>query len=114
MIDYGDFQDFRGKDPDVKLTFHDFIEGRRWSDDLDAEGIGADDVGPGWIYPGGLWIEQVTDDWSEKARARGKWYLMLERDEWIGDLFELERILFGYGVKYGHLAGIEPSPRTIN
>ena len=97
------------------LTFDQWRNERRTCEDLREE----KDVGltsydedgpiPGFIYPGGLYIESVTDRWSQEARDQGKFYLIIERDEWIGSLYDLEWTLYQYARKYGHLDGVEPT-----
>jgi len=57
----------------------------------------------GNVYLDALYIEQVQDHWSEKAKARGKWCLLLGNQEWISDDLEsLERELYDFAVSEGY------------
>jgi hypothetical protein len=57
----------------------------------------------GNLYFGSLYIDEVQDHWPEEARERGKWHLLLERDEWISDdLTSLERRLYEFAVSAGY------------
>lgn len=73
--------------------------------DLNAvPGIG--DVGlegaPGFVYCGSLYIQRVTEEWPERARAEGAYHLILNRDEWISDDLEsLELRLYDFAVGEG-------------
>ena len=100
--------------PKILMTLAQFAGEREWHDDLGAECVGIDDVGPGFLYPGGLWIEKVTDKWSEASRTQGDYYLQLERDEYIGPLEKMEEILFSYACTYGYLDDVKPEPLTFN
>lgn len=93
------------------LSLQDFSAAREWHEDLNA--VGCDDAGPGYLYPGGLFIEKVTKSWSDKAQKLGGYYLMLERDEFFGPLDVLEARLYDYGARYGYFDDLQPI-RIIN
>jgi hypothetical protein len=58
---------------------------------------------PGRLYLGELYIENVTVNWPEAALAKGKWYLLIERDEYItNDLAALERRLYDWAMASGY------------
>jgi len=87
------------------MTFAEFQAARVWSDDLRASlpDVFNDEASSppqsGWIYAGSLYIEEVQDFWPDKARARGRWYLVLGNwDKISDDLAELERELYDYAV----------------
>jgi hypothetical protein len=45
----------------------------------------------------------VQPDWPEHARAAGRWYLILERDEYMtNDLPDLERKLWEFAKSAGY------------
>lgn len=90
------------------MTFEDFQNTRRESADLgrDVSDCRWDDEvepGAGFVYLDVLYIERVGDHWPDAARARGKFYLILERDEYISDdLEELERKLYDWAMASGY------------
>ena len=46
-----------------------------------------------------LYIEEVSPHWSESARLKGKYYLLIHREEWFSDDLEaLERRLYEYAM----------------
>ncbi len=50
-----------------------------------------------------LYIEEMQPHWSDAAKARGKWYLLIARDEWITDDLEtLERKLYDWAASEGY------------
>jgi len=90
------------------MTFEQFQATRRPCADL---GKALDDArweedkspASGLLYLGALYIEEVRPDWPNNARARGQWYLMIGRDEWISDdLEKLERELFDFAMSAGY------------
>jgi hypothetical protein len=88
------------------MTFEQFQASRKPCDDIGAA-ISADLGGPvpttGFLYDGGLYIETRADWWTEEAKERGAYYLILERDEYISDdLASLERKLYDWGAAYGN------------
>jgi len=86
------------------MTFEEFRDTRVWSDDIGAQipdmrWEGEPNPPTGYIYAEQLYIEQVTADWPETARKRGRWYLLLCNEESISDDLEmLERKLFEYAL----------------
>jgi hypothetical protein len=57
----------------------------------------------GYLYLGELYIEEVQPHWPDAAKARGKWHLLLDRDDWITDDLEtLERKLYDWAVSEGY------------
>jgi hypothetical protein len=89
----------------MTMTLEQFQATRRHSDRL-AEEINDEALGgaaTGFIYLGCLFIEDVNDSWHEKARAQGKFHLLIGRDEWLSnDLAELERLLFEFADSEGY------------
>jgi hypothetical protein len=66
------------------------LEECRWDDEPIASGL---------VYAGDLYIERVGSHWPEKAKAEGKWYLLICNEEWISDDLEsLERRLYAFAV----------------
>jgi hypothetical protein len=96
----------------LKMTFEQFQASRRYSEDIgtaisDARWEG-DPPAKGYLYLDGLYIEEVQPHWPEAAKARGKWYLLIDRDDWItDDLGTLERKLYDWAASEGYLAGDE-------
>lgn len=89
------------------MTFEQFQATRRHCDDLgealqDAGWAGEPSPASGNLYLGCLYIDEVKPHWPEKARAQGKWHLLIERSEWISnDLESLERRLYEFAVAEG-------------
>lgn len=92
------------------MTFEQFKATRRESGNLFADlgDVGQwgetieDRIPCGFIYEGGLYIEMVTDKWPQKCRDEGKYYLILERSEFITDDLEtLEHRLYQFGLSSG-------------
>lgn len=89
------------------MTFEQFQATRRHCDDL---GKAVDDgrwegqpAAKGNLYLGCLFIESAQPHWPQEARDEGKWYLVLERDEWItDDLESLERKLYQWAESAGY------------
>ena len=79
------------------MTFQEFQQTRRPYDDIGAaiqSDMGAPVPVTGFLYDG-LYISTRQDWWSEEAKARGAYHLILERDEYISDDLELlERKLY--------------------
>jgi hypothetical protein len=72
----------------------------RWNDNGEA--------GTGFLYEGMLYIENVTAAWPETCQKQGKYYLILERDEYISDdLADLEAKLYRFGISSG---AVDPEP----
>lgn len=95
------------------MTLEEFRATRIWSDDL-GESIPECNYGEqslpvrGWIYLDELIIEEVAAHWPADARKRGKWYLLIDRDEYItDDLARLEEILYRFAVSSGACEGDE-------
>jgi len=60
----------------------------------------------GNLYLGELYIEEVQPHWPDAAKARGKWHLLIARDEWITDDLEtLERKLYDWAASEGYFEG---------
>jgi hypothetical protein len=80
------------------MTFEQFQSTRTEIDDVRKAGrYGLDDTekaNPGYEYATGFYIEKVDADWPERCRAAGPCYLVLSNHEWIGELADLERILY--------------------
>jgi hypothetical protein len=93
----------------MKMTFQEFQATRRDCDDLGAVTNDArweDEPTPakGITYlDNTLYIEAVQPHWPDAAKARGKWHLILGREEWITDDLEmLERELYDWAVSEGY------------
>lgn len=89
------------------MTLEEFVATREWCDDLGEKIQDArwedGPKGVGYVYLGTLYIEQVQEHWPEKAKAKGKWYLLIERDETItDDLSKLETELWEWAKDSGH------------
>lgn len=83
------FDEFRR----ARVKVADVSVGGRWTDTA-PEG---DPVlsRAGWIYPTGLFIEDVGHDWPKDAQLEGAHHLAISNMEWISDdLSHLERILY--------------------
>lgn len=91
-----------------KMTFEEFQASRREVSDLGAELQDAafEDCGiaSGLVYLNTLYIQHVTDNWPQDARARGAFYLVIGNAEWISDdLTSLERKLYEFADGEGYL-----------
>lgn len=91
------------------MTFEQFQATRREVDDLGAALNDAhwEDQPPakGYVYCDSLWIEHVGETWAPDMRNQGKYYLLLERCEWIDfDLEPLERRLYEFAVQSGFVS----------
>lgn len=90
-------------------TFETFQATKEWTDDLGtvlADDAWTDDPVParGWLYLGSLYIDEVLAHWPDDCRSRGRWHLLIERDEWITDDLELlERKLYAFAVSVGYV-----------
>lgn len=91
-----------------KMTFEKFQATKKECADL-AAALGSENwedakhTPTGFIYLGSLYIENVLPHWPERARAEGRYYLILNRDEYITDDLELlERKLFDWAVAEGY------------
>ena len=90
------------------MTFTEFQATRRYCDDLgtalaDARWQGEPPATGNLYLDGTLYIEAVQAHWPAEAKARGKWHLLLERDEWVTDDLELlERKLFAWAMASGY------------
>ena len=88
------------------MTFEEFQATRRVCEDLgsvvaDARWEG-EPAAKGNVYVDCLYIEAVQAHWPRAARDRGKWHLILDRDEFItDDLTSLERRLYDWAVQEG-------------
>ena len=90
------------------MTFQEFQATRVWSDNLaaDVQSANWEDSGTpkGNRYLGSLYIDQVQEHWPESAQGKGKWHLLIERDEWItDDLESLERKLYDFAISAGYM-----------
>lgn len=78
------------------MTFEQFQATRKYVENLGAvindARFDEEPTTKGNVYLGSLYIEEVGDHWPEDAKVQGKWYLLIERDEWITD--DLERLEF--------------------
>ena len=89
------------------MTFEKFVATRIECDDIGAaihdSRWGGEPKAKGYLCCGTLYIEQVQPHWPEHARAAGRWYLTLERDEYIThDLPDLERKLYEFALATGY------------
>jgi hypothetical protein len=94
----------------MKMTFEEFQATRRHSDDIGAVLADArwegEPPAKGNLYLGELYIEAVQPHWPDAAKARGKWHLLIARDEWITDDLEtLERKLYDWAASEGYFEG---------
>jgi hypothetical protein len=91
------------------MTFEQFQGSRMPCDDLgkvlaDARWEGDPVPAKGLLYLGALFIEEVQPHWPAEARQRGKWHLLIGRDEYItDDLTTLERHLYQFAESEGYL-----------
>lgn len=78
------------------MTFAEFLASKRRTETMCAD-LGYDDGLPergGFIYAGNCFIEDNTAGPPDFA-ARGKYYLLIERFDWVSDdLEEMEKILW--------------------
>jgi hypothetical protein len=90
------------------MTFEEFQATRRPSENLSKDLPGVyfyndDPISAGFIYLNSLYIEDVHKFWPETAKREGKYYLLLERSEWISnDLADLERKLYDFAIDNGY------------
>lgn len=79
------------------LTFEQFQKSREWHDEIPADIAG--DSGPGFVYAGDLYI------YAPGGGAAPSRYLLViaNSQKMSGDLDELERDLYDYGVHEGML-----------
>jgi hypothetical protein len=90
------------------MTFKQFKATKTHCDDIgavinDARWEG-EPAAVGNIYLGQLYIEQVLPHWPEATKARGKWYLLIHRNEYVSDNLEsLERKLYEFAKSEGYL-----------
>jgi hypothetical protein len=88
------------------MTFEQFQATRKASSDLSKDApdytYDVDAAHTGFVYSGGLCIENVLAHWPQKTRDAGKYYLVLGNEEFISDdLASLEIKLFDYAVGEG-------------
>jgi hypothetical protein len=92
----------------VQMTFAEFQATRRWCADLgkaiaEARWQGEPPAKGNLYLDGTLYVEEVQPHWPDATNARGKWHLLLERDEWVtDDLESLERKLFAWAMASGY------------
>ena len=95
------------------MTFEEFQATRRWCEDLAtavssdnwAQEYGEECTPQGNLYLGCLYIERIADWWPESTKARGEWYLLLDRDEYVtNDLTALERRLYDWAASEGYFS----------
>jgi hypothetical protein len=91
----------------LKMTFEQFQATREHHDDLRRipavfSQIDGEMAAPGNTYLGSFFINELTAEWPPEVARRGKWHLLIERDEWISDdLALLERKLFEFAASSG-------------
>lgn len=84
------------------MTLEQFIATRRESADCSVDLDDELAQGPGYIYADKFYIGFVTDTYPAKARAAGRYHLILNNLEWISDdLADLEAKLFDYACSEG-------------
>jgi hypothetical protein len=82
------------------MTLEEFRSSRREIDDVRKAGrhVVEDEDGrtpdAGYEYATGLYIVKVGMHWPDPCRAEGPCYLIDGNQEWIGELADLERILY--------------------
>ena len=60
-----------------------------------------------------FWLGETH--WPEAAKARGKWHLLIGRDEWITDDLEtLERKLYDWAASEGYFEGNDSIDTELN
>jgi len=89
------------------ITFEQFVATRTWHDDLGAALSDArwhgEPAARGYTYLDALYIEEVQPHWPADARQRGRWHLLIGRDDWITDNLEtLERRLYAFATSEGY------------
>jgi len=90
MLTFESFQASRVKVENLA----EFVTDARWEGEPPARG---------YVYLDALYIERVTDHWPEETRKQGKYYLLLNRSEWISDdLLQLERRLYQWACDEGY------------
>ena len=94
----------------MKMTFEEFQATRHYSEDIGAAIADArwehEPPAKGYLYLDVLYIEEVQPHWPDAAKARGKWHLLIARDEWITDDLEtLERKLYDWAASEGYYEG---------
>lgn len=93
------------------MTVDEFVATRVWCDDLgtklsDARWEG-EPKARGWLYLDALYIEEVQDHWPAEAKAKGKWHLLIGRDEEItNDLPVLEKQLLQFAKSEGYFPSV--------
>lgn len=92
------------------MTFEQFQATRRYSENIGAAISDArwegEPPAKGYLYLDVLYIEEVQPHWPDAAKARGKWHLLIARDEWITDDLEtLERKLYDWAASEGYFEG---------
>jgi hypothetical protein len=104
---------------EIKLTFEQFQATRRYSEDIGAAIADArwegEPPAKGYLYLDLLYIEEVQPHWPDAAKARGKWHLLIGRDEWITDDLEtLERKLYDWAASEGYFEGNDSIDTELN
>jgi hypothetical protein len=89
------------------MTFQQFQATRTYCDDLGSALQDArwedEPTGKGNLYVGCLYIEERQPHWP--GDRDGKWFLLINRDEWISDDLEaLERRLFQFAQDEGYVS----------
>lgn len=87
------------------MTLEQFVATGRDCDDLGAAiespELWEDYTAVGRLYLDSFFIEKIPAVWPSKPEVAGKWYLIIERDEWISDdLAELEKHLYDFAALY--------------
>ncbi len=99
-----------------KMTFEQFRASRRYCEDI---GTAISDArweseppAKGYLYLDVLYIEEAQPHWPASAKAQGKWYLLIGRNEWItDDLGALEHKLYDWAESEGYFAGDQRDAR---
>jgi diketogulonate reductase-like aldo/keto reductase len=93
------------------MTLEQFVATKTWCDDLgtklsDARWEGEPNA-RGWLYLDSLYIEEVQDHWPAESKKRGKWHLLIGRDEQItNDLPVLEKQLWEFAKSEGYFPSV--------
>lgn len=80
------------------MTFEEFQKSRVEIDDVRKAGRHAVDDSEtgdaGYEYATGFYISKIGADWPQTCRDQGPCHLIVGNQEWIGELHDLERILY--------------------
>lgn len=81
------------------MTLKQFQSTCRWCDDLSTLDCWQWD-GRGFVYLNCLVIERATDE--NAAKYNGRFYLLIDRRDYFGDLASLEAILYAWAIDEGY------------